>query len=183
MISIVMKSYVALLRGINSGSNPTIKMDALKDVFLEAGFINIKTVLASGNVIFDAESTREGLAAPIEKGVSEQLGFNAPTTVLPAEDILRLAASDPFQGIPGTTQTRLYVTFLSQEAKPGPELPYRDPAGRFSILGAGEGAVFSVVDLEKGMTPDLMALLDKEYGKAITTRNWNTIEKIVAALT
>jgi uncharacterized protein (DUF1697 family) len=177
-----MKSYVALLRGINSGSNPTIKMETLRNVFLEAGFSNVKTVLASGNVIFDAEGTREGLASRIEKEVSGQLGFSAPTTILPAEDVLRLAASNPFRGIPVTTRARLYVTFLSQGAKAGPELPYRDPAGRFSILGAGEGAVFSVVDLGKGMTPDLMALLDKEYGKAITTRNWNTIEKIVAAL-
>jgi uncharacterized protein (DUF1697 family) len=54
-----MVTYVAFLRGINSGRNPTIKMDLLKKAFEELGLENVKTVIASGNVIFDAEPTKE----------------------------------------------------------------------------------------------------------------------------
>jgi hypothetical protein len=40
--------------------------------------------------------------------------------------------------------------------------------------------VFSVVDLEKGLgTPEAMALIEREFGSNITTRNWNTVLKVL----
>jgi uncharacterized protein (DUF1697 family) len=52
-------TYVAFLRGINSGLNPTTKMNVLRTAFEEMGFNNVKTVIASGNVLFDTKSTSE----------------------------------------------------------------------------------------------------------------------------
>jgi len=43
--------YVALLAGINVGGR-TIKMADLKALFESLGFTEVKTLLASGNVLF-----------------------------------------------------------------------------------------------------------------------------------
>jgi uncharacterized protein (DUF1697 family) len=50
--------------------------------------------------------------------------------------------------------------------------------GGYVIRAVQPGHVVSVLDLDKGGTIDAMAILEKEFGKQITTRNWNTVEKI-----
>ena len=50
--------YAAFLRGINVGGNNIIKMEELKKVFESMGFLNVKTILASGNVLFRVEGSK-----------------------------------------------------------------------------------------------------------------------------
>ena len=52
-----MMTYVALLRGINVGGNNKVEMARLKKVFESLGFINVRTYINSGNVIFDTDTT------------------------------------------------------------------------------------------------------------------------------
>lgn len=47
--------FIALLRGINVGGKNKVSMIDLKNCFKNAGFLNIKTYINSGNVIFDSE--------------------------------------------------------------------------------------------------------------------------------
>ena len=52
----IMTKYIAFLRGINSGGNQTVRMEVLRKTFEDLGFENVKTVLASGNVIFETDT-------------------------------------------------------------------------------------------------------------------------------
>jgi uncharacterized protein (DUF1697 family) len=171
--------YVAFLRGINSGSNPTLKMDILRGIFENLGFQNVKTLLASGNVVFDTDRSERGIIEPIlEKELETNLGYKVAVIVLNSEEIKRLIESNPFEGISITPQTRLYITFTKGARAKTLALPFSDAAKGFVILGEDHGIIRSTVDLNKGMTPDLMSALDKNFGKNNTTRNWNTIEKV-----
>ena len=80
-----------------------------------------------------------------------------------------------------TPDIRFYVTFLQGIA--GPRfitLPYSSPQKEFTLLHATRSEVFSVIDLSKGKgTTDLMNLLTQEFGPDITTRNWNTVLKVL----
>lgn len=179
-----MEKFVAFLRGINSGSNPTLKMELLRKIFEDMGFNNVKTVLATGNVLFENHQPDAGsIEDVIEAGLAKRLGYKNSTVVKSSADIERLIKSNPFRSVEITPQTRLYITFV-KDAPPkiDLELPYSDPIKGFTILGFDDETVRSVVDLKKGMTPDLMDFLDKKLGKRSTTRNWNTIQKIQSML-
>jgi uncharacterized protein (DUF1697 family) len=170
-----MVTYAAFLRGVNSGLNPTIKMDVLKKAFEGLGFESVKTVIASGNVIFDAEATDENdLEQTIENALPKAIGFASATIVYKLTDLKRLVKLDAFKGIKLTPSTRLFVTFLKKPARASQKLS----SNRFKIIKRSGRALFSVLDLA-GTTPELMKILDKEFGKTNTTRSWKTIEKII----
>ena len=178
-----MSHYVAFLRGINVGGNKPIRMEELKKAFAALGFADVTTVLASGNVLFACEKAREqGLAKRIEEKLKQAFKTEIGVAVRSVVGLKRLAASEPFRGVKVTPQTRLYVTFLSEKPAGKIKAPYTSPDKTFRILRVSATEVCTVLTLSgKAGTVDLMAVLDKEFGRKITTRNWNTIARILKA--
>jgi uncharacterized protein (DUF1697 family) len=170
--------YVAFLRGINIGKR-RVKNDALGTVFTDLGFENVKVLIASGNVLFDAEQQDElKLTKRVEDALGEALGFDVSVMLRSIPELRAMLDHDPFAGIEVTKQTRLYVTLLAEKTTSTLKLPSASDDGRFRILSRSDREVYSVLTLEEGArTVDLMAVLEKEYGKGVTTRNWNTIQK------
>jgi uncharacterized protein (DUF1697 family) len=156
--------------------DPTLKMDVLKKAFEELGFENVKTVIASGNVIFDAQAAKVNeLEKKIENALPKTIGFESATIVYKLGDLQKLEKLNAFKNIENTSKTRPYVTFLKKPPKNKPKMNGKV----IKILRKSGRAVFSVVDLSEGSSPDLMKVLDKEFGKTNTTRGWKTIEKIL----
>jgi uncharacterized protein (DUF1697 family) len=176
--------YAAFLRGINVGGNAQVSMEALRQTLTAAGLHDVTTLLNSGNVVFEAaETDGSTLARAIERTLEERFGRRIGVIVRTASDIAALVASEPFQGIGVTRDTRLYVTFLgditADGAPGGLDVPYEAADGTFTILRVAGGAVCSVVTLlPQHGTLDVMQFLEQRYGKAVTTRNWNTILKV-----
>lgn len=172
-----MTRYVALLRGINLGKRQ-IKMDALRRTFEQQGYTDVKTLLASGNVVFAAEeASAETVRAKIETTIKEGFGFDVHVILRSAKEIQALVDSEPFKGVKVTPETRLYITFLS---KP-PKAATKALAGKHGIRAVAKTHVVSGLS-GTDKTTDHMDLLVKEFGANITTRNWNTVMKIHAAL-
>jgi uncharacterized protein (DUF1697 family) len=173
--------YAAFLRGINVGGNKKVPMADLKKVMEKLGYTNVRTILASGNVCFEApKQTNEKLAAEIEKALEKKFGFEVGTLVRTIEEIQTIADADPFKGIKVTPETRLYVTFLSEKPKGKPTQTLDTKAGTFKIVRTSTSDICFVLVLKPGFSsPDLMNHLEKEFGKKITTRNWNTVEKVL----
>ncbi len=175
-----MNKYVAFLRGINVGGNKIIKMDDLKKAFEKSGFKNVKTILASGNILFESEKIKpERLTKKIEEHLLKTFGKQIYVVLRTFDELKQLSAKNPFKNIDVTKQTRLYVTFFYD--KPQTKLTTPDTSN-FRILNQTENEIcsFLIVTPEKN-TIELMDVIDKEYGKKVTTRNWNTIEKILKA--
>ena len=175
-----MTKYVALLRGINLGKRQ-IKMDALRKAFEGWGYENVSTLLASGNVIFEAKGSDENkLRQSIEARLKASFGFEVPVVLRSGAEIAKLIKSEPFKRVKVTLKTRLFVTFLSETPKSKPKIPTKSKAGDFIILDIADQDVFSM--LTDTRTPDAMDILRKKFGDKITTRNWNTVLKISDAL-
>lgn len=175
-----MTDYVALLRGINIGKR-RIKMADLRDAFSDWGYENIQTIQAAGNVIFRAEPRDlDELAAELEKRLEERYGYEVPVVLRTLDEIRALVAAEPFAAIEVTPDTRLYATFFAVELPPDYETRYVEPEqANYKILSVTSKTVFSVLTLTPNMrTTDSMAILEQTFGKRITTRNWNTIQKI-----
>ncbi|MGB7569001.1 MAG: DUF1697 domain-containing protein [Chitinivibrionales bacterium] len=173
--------YAAFLRGINVGGHKTVVMEDLKKAFASLGFQNVKTVLASGNVLFEAGMANPtDLSRQIGAYLEKTFGFEIGIVVRTIDGIQQLVDSQPFKNISVTPQIRLYVTFTSEKPRSAFKIPFESPGKGLKILRFANGAVLSVVALSAGKgTIDLMGVLEKEFGKNITTRNWNTIIKMV----
>jgi uncharacterized protein (DUF1697 family) len=173
-----MTKYVALLRGI-APLNPNMRNDKLRGVFEKLGFVNIKTVISSGNVIFESPSgTSKRLEEIIEKALPEQLGFTSTTIIRSKKQLQQLVGQNPFKGMEHSQKSSLNVTFLKEKTRKDIEFPYKVDNRDYTLLGMYDGAVCSVIDLTSSKTPDLMLWLEKKFGKQITTRTWKTVERI-----
>jgi uncharacterized protein (DUF1697 family) len=177
-----MTKYVALLRGI-APLNPNMRNDKLRGVFENLGFENVKTVISSGNVIFESPSRSvKKLEESIEKALPKELGFNSTTIIRSQGQIQKLVDQNPFQRMEHSQKSSLNVTFLKKKKRADIKFPYKVEERDYELLGMYDGAICSVIDLTSARTPDLMVWLEKKFGKEITTRTWKTVERIRKAM-
>ena len=174
-----MPVYVAMLRGINVSGHHKVPMTELRKELTKIGFDKVITLLNSGNVIF--ESTPRSEESP-EQSIAEHLenvfGFQIPVLIRKANDISELINSNPFQNIEVTKDIRLYISFLKDKTTASIALPWSTEDGSFQILEMRDRAIISVLNLSLTQTTKGMGILEKNFGKNITTRNWNTLKKV-----
>ena len=168
-----MPRYAAFLRGI---SPTNAKMPELKAAFELAGFRNVKTLLSSGNVVFDAARASEAsIQKKAEAAMQKHLGRTFLTIVRSVDALRNLLASDPYSGVRLEPDSKRIVTFLREAPASRPALPITLHGA--SILRMAELEVFSAyLPTPKG--PVFMSLIEKTFGKDVTTRTWDTVEKV-----
>jgi uncharacterized protein (DUF1697 family) len=172
-----MKSHVAFLRGINVGGNKTIPMKELASLFEQAGFKNIKTILNSGNVIFESKELPEAkIVDKMEKAIAAKFGFEVGVQVRKLDEIKMIVEKNPFRPLKPDKDTHWYVTFLNDFNGKIPD----SPSDSYKLLSIQYDALFSILYRNKGKSTDFMTILDKTFGKNVTTRNWNTLVKIAS---
>ena len=168
-----MPRYAAFLRGVMPMN---AKMPDLKRAFEAAGFTEVKTVLSSGNVVFNARAAAEGaLERKAEAAMEKALGRSFPTIVRSVAALQELLASDPFRAFRLEPGAKRIVTFLRHPPAKKIELPDELEGARIYAVKGGE-AFSAYVRTPKG--PVFMTLIEKTFGKAQTTRTWDTVAKI-----
>ncbi|MFT5890342.1 MAG: hypothetical protein ACI9Y7_000432 [Dokdonia sp.] len=180
------KKYIAFLRGINVGGHHKLPMADLKVTLAPLGYTDIITILNSGNVIFDAEvQDVKDIEKNMEARLESTFGFPVPTCIREASYIVRFHESDPFKNNTLTKDIRFYVSFLKEHKTSTTSditIPYSSLDNSYRIIEKREKTILSILDLSISQTPKAMSLLEKTYGKDITTRNWKTIERIIKKL-
>lgn len=170
--------YVVFLRGINVGGNKQVPMIELAKVLSANGFKNVKTLLNSGNVVLESnQPDKENLTKQIEDILEKKFGWRIAVILRSMDEIQELIKQDPFENIKVTNNTRLYVTFLAEENKGSLKLPYTYENNKI-LLANGEEVCWILTIEKPGETGKGMQLIEKEYGKLSTTRNWNTVLKV-----
>jgi uncharacterized protein (DUF1697 family) len=171
-----MPRYAAFLRAV---SPQNAKMPALKEAFESAGFTAVRTVLASGNVVFDARRASETtLERRAEAAMRERLGQGFLTIVRSVEHLQQLLAADPFRRFRLRTGSKRIVTFLRAEPDAVVALPLERQGARILAL-EGRELLTAYVPSPRGAP--FMALIERTFGKAITTRTWDTVAKVARA--
>lgn len=174
-----MVAYVAFLRGIGPG-DPRMTNEKLRGGFESLGFRNVRTLISSGNVLFESEETSpKKLETMIEKMLPIQLGFSKAVLVRSKAELEKFAAKNPFPDMTHSPKTSLNVTFLKRKTDTSWKFPYRGPNRNYTVLGMYDREVYSVIDTTGAKTVNLMAQLEKEFGKDITTRTWLTIQRVL----
>jgi uncharacterized protein (DUF1697 family) len=168
-----MRRYVAFLRGV---SPMNAKMPELKKCFEAAGFDDVKTVLASGNVVFGARAASvKTLERKVEDAMTKGLDRTFITIVRPVDALREILDADPYAAFRVSPKAKRVVTFL--RAPPKAKLPLPLEVGGARILCIEGSEVFTAyVPSPKGAV--FMGLLEKTFGKDITTRTWDTVKKV-----
>lgn len=170
-----MPRFVAFLRGV---SPMNAKMPQLQRAFESAGFGNVRTVLASGNVVFDARTaSNAALQRKAERAMDAHLERSFLTIVRPVRDLERMLEDDPYAGFKLPAAAKRVVTFLREPARPI-ELPITLEGAR--IVAMDELHVFTAYAPQPG-NPVFMNLIERTFGKDITTRTWDTVTKCARA--
>jgi uncharacterized protein (DUF1697 family) len=176
-----MPRYIAFLRAINVGGTKLIKMEELKQMFVSAKLNNVVTYIASGNVLFDSnEADEEKLKTKIEKHLQKSLGYEVDIFIRSIADIEAIMKSDPFKKRKPTDDARMYISFLSG-------MPTKEQQKQFAAL-SNEVDAFFIKNRElytlsyksKGESILSDALIKKQLKLKATTRNWNTVQKVVS---
>jgi uncharacterized protein (DUF1697 family) len=171
-----MPRYAAFLRGV---SPTNARMPELKQAFESAGFREVRTVLSSGNVVFD---TRSAPAASIQRAaeaaMKQRLGQSFLTIVRSLDALHEVLASDPYRGFRVAPAAKRIVTFFRQEPRAGVTLPVELDGARLLAIQGGE--LFSAY-LPTPRGPVFMSLIEKTFGKEVTTRTWDTVAKVARA--
>ena len=184
-----MTRFIALLRGINVGGR-TIKSAELAEVFRALGYDGVKTVLASGNVIFEAEGKASARRAEVEKALSERFGYDAKVHVLTTDALAAAVEAYPLATREGWHR---YAVFLIGATGAGTR-DVESEAIAQNVLGLtldpdleqiADGGSVLYWAVERGHTLDsaIGRALGTARGKSLTTtRNLNTLEKLYLCL-
>jgi uncharacterized protein (DUF1697 family) len=167
-----MPRYVAFLRGV---SPMNARMPALKAAFEAAGFVDVRTLLSSGNVAFNARSSSPAaLQRRAEMAMQSALGRSFTPFVRRAEFLQRFVDADPFAEFDLPPAAKRVVTFLREPPAQPPRLPIeREGASILEQMGCE--VLCAYVPGPKG--PLFMGLLERTFGTNITTRTLDTVRK------
>jgi uncharacterized protein (DUF1697 family) len=177
-----MPQYVAFLRGINVGGH-RVKMDRLQELFEELNLRDVSTFLASGNVVFSANSgSIKALTEKIEGHLAQELGYDVPTFLRsPAELAEFIAFQPPEVGEDAPSPSSDYVIFLRSPAPPELRSRFDGLASETDGFRVSGSQIYWRVQGKLSESP----LFGKELEKALkgfttTMRNMNTIRRISA---
>jgi len=176
-----MTTYIALLRGINVSGHNVIKMERLRQIFEALPVRDVRTYIQSGNVIFEAEEQRtDTLSKQIEETLQKSLGFEVRTVVRSVEELAEIKERNPYAADVQGEQEKLYVTFLSalpSEANIAQLMTFRSEVDDFEV---SRHEVYIRCRESYGKSIYSNNFLEKKLGVAATTRNWATVNKLLA---
>ncbi len=164
-----MTVFVALLRAVNVGGTGKLPMTALKSLCEDAGFTDVRTYIASGNVVLRSRLAEAGVKGQIEKRLMAYSGKPIGVIVRTRAEMAAVLDANPFPGRPGN---RTVVLFLD-------ETPAVDAIGNAThrrseevVTGTREIYLFH----PDGIGESKLVLPDMKKG---TARNLNTVAKLV----
>jgi uncharacterized protein (DUF1697 family) len=184
-----MARYAALLRGVNV-NGITVKSAELATLFRDLGFDSVKTVLASGNVLFETPSGSSAsggspaspadVKAGIEKGLGERFGYDAWIVLVDHASLQGIVDGYPFDEV---DERQPYVVFASDDAvlaEITAEAGRLEPSGGGERAASGAGVLYWEVPRGSSTDTPFSKYLAKSRFKAhTTTRNLRTLRKLL----
>lgn len=176
-----MPVLISLLRGINVGGNKKIKMAELKALYEALGFSNVRTLLQSGNVVFESENDNpEQVTGQIEAGIMERFGFESKIIMRTRDQLQAVIAHHTFSEVQLAEPGKLLIAFLKsepnaqqvealREAHTGPEIIHHRGSELYIYYPDGMGR--SKLD---------NTFIERRLKTTSTGRNWNTVNKLLA---
>ena len=172
-----MRTYIALLRGINVGGNNILPMKSLSALLVRAGLENVRTYIQSGNAVFrSVAASIPNLVNEIQVAIRTEFGFEPRLLLLTIEEFEQAIESNPFPNAVSDPKS-LHLFFLSR-------LPSGPAVANLQIHAAELEQIKQVDRVLYLHAPTgigkskLAARIEKIVGVPVTARNWRTVSKL-----
>ena len=176
-----MSIFLALIRGINVGGNKMIAMADLRDLLTKLGFTEARSLLQSGNLIFQAQKkTTAQLESLLEKEAEKRLGLKADFFVRTPAEWESLIAQNPFRKEAERDPGYLIVLFLKNAPDAERVEALRAAISGREVIQAKGNHAYVVYPDGQGRSRLTNTLIEKKLGTRATARNWNTVLKLAA---
>lgn len=171
-----MTRFVALLRGINVSGRNKVPMAELRALAEEMGAEDVRTYVASGNLIFSAAGEPAFLEAELERRIAERFGFPVTVMVRSAADWPAYMKGNPFPEASETEPNRVMM-FLGKTALAddvGDSLQQRGRDGE--VIRQVEEVLW--IHFPGGAGTSRLSMGAGKGDTPVTARNWRTVQKI-----
>lgn len=170
-----MTRYAAFLRGVNVGG-VNLKMADVAATLTDAGFDNVTTILASGNVVLDSSGSAAAVRTTAEKALRDAFGYDAWVLVYDLDTVAAIARGYPFE--PEVDGHHSYVTFVGDPAVLD-ELAALQATPQEKIA-RGDGVLYWQVPKSSTLDSTIGKTMGKKrYKSSTTTRNLRTLGKVL----
>ncbi|MGV0738926.1 DUF1697 domain-containing protein [Mycobacterium syngnathidarum] len=170
-----MTRYIAFLRGVNVGG-VNLKMAEVAKAMEAAGFTEVKTILASGNVLLDSTSKAAKVRTTAERALRDAFGYEAWVLVYDLATLKKISEGYPFER--EVPDHHSYVTFVS-DSELLDELAALTP-GPDELVQRGDGVLYWQVPRAATLDSAIGKTMGKKrYKPSTTTRNLRTLEKVL----
>jgi uncharacterized protein (DUF1697 family) len=174
-----MRTFLALMRGINVGSARKLPMADLCALCSEAGLLRPQTYIQSGNLVVDAHGDKAALRLLLEKEIAARFGFAVDVVVRVAAEWAGYVAANPFAGDTGALPKMVHLYLPRDPLKSGAAKALERRALSGERIDAAGGALWIDYGANGVHSSNLSPLLiDKACGSPTTGRNWNSVLQI-----
>jgi uncharacterized protein (DUF1697 family) len=170
---------IALLRAVNVGGNAKLAMSNLRAAAEKAGLKNVRSLLQSGNLVFDAGSRAPSAVEKLLETVcARSFGLKTDVYVRTDAELAALIEANPFPKEARSDPGHLLVLFLREEPDAAAHKALQGAIkGREQVRGGGRHAYITFPD-GIGTSKLTSAFLARYLGEPGTGRNWNTVLKL-----
>ncbi len=167
-----MSRQVALLRGVNLGGRKVV-MSQLRAACEDAGFTDVETLIASGNLVLGSKLKGEKLEKKLEAAILQELGLKTDVHVRDAAALEAIIAANPFKPFAMTNPSFLVVLFMRAKASAAEMEAMQKTAATGEEIRQGKNCLY--IKFPKGQGVSKLKI-----PKRATARNWNTVTKLAA---
>lgn len=173
-----MKTYIALLRGINVGGQKKIKMQDLRVTLSKGDLKEVQTYIQSGNIVFETESEeKESLSYQIHSLIKKDFGFEVPVLVISADEILEIINQNPFAG--EEDDNGLYFVLLKAKPQEDRVQAFNEMKFENEDFHVSDQCVYLACKKGYGNAKLNNNLVESKLKVEATTRNLKTLMKLV----
>jgi uncharacterized protein (DUF1697 family) len=173
--------HVALLRAVNLAGVNKIGMADLRDLLVGLGFPDARTLLNSGNVVFDGGSQpTAALEQMLERAAAKKLGLETSFFVRTAKEWQAIIDANPFPREAKTDPSHLLAVLLKEEVSPANVVALQKAIVGREIVRARGRCLYIVYPDGIGRSKLTNVMAEKKLGARGTARNWNTVVKLAA---
>ena len=172
-----MTRYAAFLRGVNVGG-VNLKMAEVATAFEDAGFTNVRTILASGNVLLDSRAGVDAVRKKAEKALRDTFGYDAWVLAYDTKTVATISKNFPFER--ELEGHHSYVTFVTDAEVLDELAALAKDAGSHEKIERGEGVIYWQVPNTGTLDTTIGKTMGKKrYKSSTTTRNLRTLDKVL----
>ncbi len=172
-------TYIGLLRAVNLGPHNRVAMADLRALVAALGIDNPRTILQSGNVVFEGTAKAASrLEAALESASAKALGTNVEFFVRSASEWTDIVAANPFRKEAKTAPGFLVLLCLKQAASATAVAALQKAIKGREVVRGGGREVYIVYPDGQGRSKLTPATIEKHLGCRCTARNWNTVLKL-----